>query len=201
MTAVDPRLVAALCDQLARRPRGARRVGWKVGAGERESVGGQLVVGNLTSATVLAGGSRYQSGGGNLHADVEVAVEIREAEAIGGYGVALELVDLAGDDEGEAAVAANVFHRAVSFGPIGAALPRPALARVIVNGDIRAEAEVPDDLSERVGAVAEILHALGERLRPGDRVITGSVVQVPVGPADDVVADIEELGYVRLSVA
>jgi hypothetical protein len=201
MTAVDPRLVAALREQLARRPPGANRVGWKVGAGARESVGGKFVVGNLTSATVLADGSRYESGGRDLHADVEVAVEIGEEEAISGYGVALEIVDLAGDDEGEAAVAANVFHRAVAFGPMGQALPTPPVARLIVNGEVRAEKTAPDDIRGRVGAASDILDALGDRLQRGDRVITGSIVQVPVGPAAEIVAEITELGRVRLSLA
>jgi hypothetical protein len=37
MSDVDPRLVAALQRRPERRPAGARRVGWKVGQGERES--------------------------------------------------------------------------------------------------------------------------------------------------------------------
>ena len=39
------------------------------------------------------------------------------------------------------------------------------------------------------------------RLRPGDRVITGSVVQVQVQQGDDVVADFGLLGRVQVSLA
>jgi 2-keto-4-pentenoate hydratase len=49
-------------------------------------------------------------------------------------------------------------------------------------------------------AVARLLEALGERLEPGDRIITGSIVQVPVGAGQDVVADLGGLGGARLKV-
>jgi 2-keto-4-pentenoate hydratase len=42
---------------------------------------------------------------------------------------------------------------------------------------------------------------MGERLRAGDRVITGSVVQVPVRPGDEVTADLGPLGAPRLAIA
>jgi hypothetical protein len=48
---VDPRLVAAMREQLSRRPAGAERVGWKYGSGEEEHIGGDHVVGHITSAT------------------------------------------------------------------------------------------------------------------------------------------------------
>jgi 2-keto-4-pentenoate hydratase len=39
-----------------------------------------------------------------------------------------------------------------------------------------------------------------DRMRPGDRVITGAVVQVPVSQGDTVVADFGPLGRVSLAV-
>jgi len=48
---------------------------------------------------------------------------------------------------------------------------------------------------------APALAAVGERFEPGDRVITGSVVQVPVQPGDEVTADFGSLGQVSLRIA
>jgi 2-keto-4-pentenoate hydratase len=42
---------------------------------------------------------------------------------------------------------------------------------------------------------------MGERFRRGDRVITGSVVQVPVDEGDDVVADFGVLGRAQVAIA
>jgi 2-keto-4-pentenoate hydratase len=194
MSEIDPRVRAALEEQLSRRPAGARRVGWKVGAGERERIGDDIVVGHLTSATVLESGSTY-TGGTGLHADAEVAVEVGR-----GYAAALELVDLRGSDDPEEIVAANIFHRAVAFGPTRVDLPPGLEAALIINGEVK-RIRPAADVDRRVAAVARILDALGEELRPGDRVITGSIVQLPVEPGDDVVADLGELGKVELSIA
>ena len=123
--------------------------------------------------------------------------------AIAAYGCALELVDLGDAHEGpEAIIAGNVFHRAVAFGPSQPQPPANQLdVRMLVNGDVRATATVPDDLAARLSAAARVLDAIQERLRPGDRVITGSVVQVPVAEGDDVVADFGALGRVQIAIA
>src|SRR5829696_7976667 len=130
---VDPRLASALAAQLrtwrATLAGGAQRVGWKLGVGDRERIGAGPVIGHLTTATLLAAGEAFRATGITaLHADAEVALELaRDVEAdrdparaaIGGYGAALELVDLgpvAGGPEG--IVATNVFHRAVAFAPV-----------------------------------------------------------------------------------
>ena len=197
---VDARLVSALREQLARRPTHASRVGWKVGAGDRESIAGELAVGNLTSATLLEAGATYHGGGVDLRADAEIAVELGDGERIAGYGVALELVDLGEGDDAEEVVAGNVFHRAVAFGAMHAEPPRGE-GSLFVNGEPRAAAPVPDDVTERIAAIARLLESVGERLQRGDRIITGSVVQVPVQRGDDVVADVGELGRVELFVA
>jgi 2-keto-4-pentenoate hydratase/2-oxohepta-3-ene-1,7-dioic acid hydratase in catechol pathway len=145
--------------------------------------------------------SRYDSGGRDLHADAEVAVEIGERDVVRGYGVALEIAYLGGGERGVSAVARNVFHRAVAFGPIQRTLPDPLVSSLRVNGDVRAEAEVDHDVAGRVEAVSRVLSAAGERLEPGDRIITGSVVQVRIAPGDEVVADIRTLGRVGVSLA
>ena len=73
---IHPRLLAALREQLSRRPPGARRIGWKLGGdiAEVEAVtGGLPAIGHLTSASLLTDGDAYEAGGASLHADTEVA--------------------------------------------------------------------------------------------------------------------------------
>jgi 2-keto-4-pentenoate hydratase len=48
--------------------------------------------------------------------------------------------------------------------------------------------------------VGRVLHAVDETLESGDRIITGLVVNTPVRPGDEVVAEMGELGSVRLSI-
>ena len=219
MQAVDAQLRAALLEQLARRREtlaaGAERVGWKLGVGERESIGGSIAVGYLTSATRLEpdGTYRVEGLGVELRADVELAVELRgevnpEADAkllrevIAGYAVALEIVDLAPVlAEAEAVVARNVFHRAVAIGPMRSKLPTESLrATARVNGEVRETAQAEIDLAERLLAAARILEAVGERMIGDDVIITGSIVQIPIVAGDQIAADLGSLGSVRLRV-
>ena len=197
---VDPRLVSALREQLRRRPRHASRVGWKVGRGDRERIDGELVVGHLTSETALEPGDVYTDGT-SLHADAEIALELGDEHVITGYGAALELVDLGSDGDAEAIVASNIFHRAVAFGPVRRTLPSRTDATLVVNGVVQATAPVAEDFAATLKRVATVLDGVGERLRPGDRLITGSVIQVPVSAGDEVVADFGQLGHVRVAIA
>jgi hypothetical protein len=78
---IDPALRAAMREQLAHRDlmaSGARHVGWKLGVGDRESIGGSIAAGYLTSVTCLESGGTYQIDGldSDLRADVELAVEL-----------------------------------------------------------------------------------------------------------------------------
>ena len=202
MNEVDARLVSALREQLRRRPTAARRVGWKVGRGDRERIGGEIAVGHLTSATLLRPGDVYADGA-TLHADAEVALELGDAQAISGYRAALEIVDLdlELDGDAQAVIESNIFHRAVAFGPARRTLPGPIEAKLLVDGVLRAAAPVAEDFAATVLKVARILGAAGETLRAGDRVITGSVVQVPITGGDEVVADFGALGRVQVAIA
>src|SRR3954463_10309325 len=81
MGQIDPRLVSALSIQLDRRRQalsaGAARVGWKLGVGDAESIRGEIAVGHLITATLLAPGATFDgTGATTLSADAEVAVEI-----------------------------------------------------------------------------------------------------------------------------
>jgi 2-keto-4-pentenoate hydratase len=219
VTDVDPRFVSALAEQLeswrTALDEGAERIGWKLGLGERERIGAERVIGHLTSATRLEDGAAYSAGNAvALNADVEIALELgsdvrardrayaaREASA--GYGAALELVDLGGQpDDAEGIVAGNVYHRAFV---LGAFRPTPRSggveARLLVNGEVRRSAVVTGDLVDKVRVVARALEAVGERLRAGDRIITGSILQVGVRPGDDLIADLGAFGRVGLVIA
>ena len=154
-------------------------------------------------------------GVGALHADVEVGLVLRRdvdpetdwkgaRDAIGGYGAALEVVDLASPpDDPETIVAANVFHRAFVLGRLDRGFPLDGElnGQLIVNGEVRGEAAASRDLAESVRAVAALLGAMGEHLQAGDRLITGAVVQLPVEPGDEVVADLGPLGSTEATIA
>lgn len=212
---VDPRLRAALVEQSEHRrralARGARHVGWKLGVGDRESIGGEIAIGYLTAETVLPDGAAYRPDArADLHADAEAMVEfacdVGVAEgatavghAIARFGAALEIVDLtrlAG--EPEAVVAANVFHRAVAFAELDG--PPSGDVRILVDREVRGAAPWPRDVLDRIVAAARVLDAIDERFRAGDRVITGSIVQAPLRPGEEVVADFGGLAQIRLCV-
>jgi 2-keto-4-pentenoate hydratase len=202
---VEPLLRSSLERQLRDRraelDAGAERVGWKLGVGERERIGPGPVIGYLTSATQLEPGATFAAEGvGALHADAEVALEIGP-DGISGFGAALELCDLASPpDNPHEVVAANVFHRAFALGPLDRPPPGAgAQGRLVVNGDVRASAPLARDFDALVTTVGDLLGELGERLQPGDRLITGSVVQVPLEGGDRVVADLGPLGSVELA--
>jgi 2-keto-4-pentenoate hydratase len=197
---VDARLVAVLRKQLARRPADAKRVGWKYGSGEEEQIGGDHVVGHLTSATLLDDGDTYRGGGTKLQADVEIAVEVGHDLKPARYGVALEICDTALDGSIEDIVVDNDYHRAVTFGPLKDELPPDLEGVLLVNGERRAAGLAANDLTQRVAAVDRVLRAVGEELRPGDRVITGLIVKTPLASGDDVVANIGGLGRVSLRI-
>ena len=192
---------------------GAQRVGWKLGMGERERIADGPVIGHLTSATRLHSGAELDvSTLAAPHADAEVAVLIGDdvaansgrsaaAAAIAGFGTALEICDLGQAGGPEEIVAANVFHRAFALGGIDHAWPgRPPRGRLIVDRETRSEAIADADYVELVRVVAALLARMGERLRAGDHLITGSVVQVPIAPNSDVTAEIDGFGRVSMTV-
>jgi 2-keto-4-pentenoate hydratase len=174
---------------------GARHVGWKVGAGIEEI--GPPAFGYLTSATLVApGGSHDVAGARELRAETELLIEVG-----GGFGVALELVDVARPpDDAAGIIAANVFHRAAALGSVR--VPRPgARARLWVDGAVAAESPVDTDVAVVLSRLREQLAAVDEELRPGDLVLGGSVCHVPVGAGSRVAAEIEGVERVELSLA
>ena len=199
---MDSRLVRATVRQHTHRQRslanGAQHVGWTVGAGDRELLDG-MSVGYLTSETQLRLGGVYSPGlREQIYADAEVAVLIGPDGHAAGYACALELSDRAGDDSPEVVVSRNLFHRAFALGPVGGGTPRSG--RLLVNGQVRAEGPVPDDLDERIERVRTVLRAVGEDLVAADLVMTGSIVQSRVLPGEQVRAEVDDLGSVTVSV-
>jgi 2-keto-4-pentenoate hydratase len=205
MQVVDRRLVAALRQQLRHRERvlagGAHHVGWKLGMGSRERIGGHIAVGHLTSKTVLSARDRYVAparDGVELHVDGEVCVELDtdlngqadrdSAEAaIRGLWPALEFVDLAPlAGEPGSVVANNVFHLAVMFGETPIPTKASGEVTAYVEGEVRERGDWPIDIPTRIATAARILAAVGQRLKAGDKIITGSIVQVPVRNGDRV---------------
>jgi 2-keto-4-pentenoate hydratase len=192
-------------------------VGWKIGreiAEARTLLGDRPVLGALTSATVLPDAGIYAAHHSALRAETEVLVRMRDditptakpadvRAAIAGVGVALELVDT-GRPPGDLAqiIADNVFHRAVVLGdthhPLDAANVNATLT--IDGRTHRADKELPD-LVGAVGEAAALLELGGERLMAGDLLLTGSLVHVPVGPGDHLIAEIAGLGQVSASIA
>ena len=200
---------------------GAAHVGWKVALdmpGVAEHLGpGGMVFGYLISTSVLPSGDRFRTRPvGSLHAETELAVTLGRdieptvdaaecADAISGVAVAVEVVDVAQPPGGDMheIIAANVFHRAVAFGPTlpVTALADRASARITINGSVREAAAVRPYVGEPLAEMARLLTVIGEQLRAGDRVITGSITHVPIQLGDTAVAEIDGLGSAVLRLA
>jgi 2-keto-4-pentenoate hydratase len=189
---------------------GADPVGWKVGfnlPAIQERLGlDRPVAGFLTTAGLVPDGGWWPvEESGEIVAEPEVAVEIgSDGRSIAALMPAIELTappDLSLDLE--EILAGNVFHRAVVFGPRSEPAP-PGAARLYVDGELREE--VPADrtgghLEPMVAVIAERLAEAGERLRPGDRIITGVLAPPPVVVAGQRVRlELDGLGAVELSL-
>jgi 2-keto-4-pentenoate hydratase len=221
MSEVHPRVVAALNTQLGRwraaLGRGERRIGWKIGLNFPEVedvIGGDPIIGHLCSATLLATGETYTAHDSpNLRAETEVALLIgqdvaadataEEARAaIAGAAVALEIVDVSRPpDDLEGIVIENAFHRAFVLGPSRPIDPDRLQGRLTINGGLRGSAAARADHSDVVRDVAQLLAAVDEQLRRGDRILAGALTHVPVQGGDTIHAEIESIGTVDLTIA
>jgi 2-keto-4-pentenoate hydratase len=188
--------------------RGAEPVGWKVGFNAPEfqqklGIDAPLA-GFLTSNGLLEDGAEWSLGSeGDVVVESEVAVELGDdGRSIVALLPALELADPPDlEQDVETILAGNIFHRAVAFGP-RVETDAPGAARILVNGEEQhaVDAEYAGgNLSLMVDAVAERLAAAGERLRPGERIITG-VLAPPhkAEPGDVVRLELDAVGGVEL---
>jgi 2-oxo-3-hexenedioate decarboxylase len=188
--------------------RGAEPIGWKVGFNlpqfqQQLGIDAPLA-GFLTTNGLLEDGAEWPLGKkGEVVVESEVAVELGDdARSIVALLPALELADppdLSLDVD--SILAGNIFHRGVAFGP-RVETNAPGAARILVNGDVQHEVDAERagaSLAAMVEAVAARLEAAGERLRPGERIITG-VLAPPhkAEPGDTVRLELEAPGGVEL---
>ena len=189
----------------------AEPVGWKVGFNLREfqeKLGIEApLAGFLTSNGLLEDGAEWSLGSeGDVVVESEVAVELGEdGRSIVALLPALELADPPDlSQDVETILAGNIFHRAVAFGP-RVETDAPGAARILVNGEEQHAVDAERagaDLDRMVSAVAARLEAAGERLSPGERIITG-VLAPPHKPApgDVVRLELDAVGAVELRFA
>lgn len=185
---------------------GARPVGWKVGLNLPETWE-QLgidapVAGYLTSSTVVPDGGEVSVAGWTRPTlEPEIAISVGEDLGVAALAPAIEVVDVDLPFEDVAAIlAGNVFHRAVAF---GAACDVRALegfaCRVTCNGQEVRALGVGEEPATTVARVAGFLAEHGAELRPGERIIAGTLTPpLPVGPGDEVAVDLGALGSVSL---
>jgi 2-keto-4-pentenoate hydratase len=210
-------LRAQLSARRAELDSGAVRIGWKVGlhiAEVEKVMGSEPVLGYLTSATRLeSGGTFHARGVRALRAESEVAVElgrdVRPSDhpeavraAVAGLALALELVDVDPPAKGfEGVVSDNAYHRAFVLGQTRRIVPGTRLRSFCrVNGELRDSGTTSEDYSEKLVIIARQLEAVGEGLRAGDRIITGSLTHVPVRAGDEVEISIAPLGSLAVEI-
>ena len=221
--ATDPKarvrlaLQAQLRGRRAQLDSGAVRIGWKVGLNiseVEEVMGSEPVFGYLTSATRLeSGGTFHARRVRALRAESEVAVELgRDVHpadhpgsvraAVAGLAPALELVDVDPPVDGfEGIVSDNVYHRAFVLGPTRRVVPGTRLGSICrINGELRDSGTTSEDFSAKLVTMARQLEAVGEGLRAGDRIITGSLTHVPVRAGDVVEISIAPLGSLDIEI-
>lgn len=225
---IDERIIAGMRDQLAVRDEllrtGERQLGWKVGFGAPaalEKLGtDRPLVGFLLESAVIGDGASVAIGGWTAPAlEPEIAVHLAEdvpagasweqvRAAIGGLSAAIELADVSPPPEDPRAIlAGNIFQRHVMLGPVDESRSTAERigGRVVVDG---AEHSANDDPASITGEVVEVvrltgelLEAVGERLRAGQVVITGSVVPpVQIAPDQAVAIDLGPLGGLRVQL-
>ncbi len=201
----DPRILRGMKNQLRLRQdrlnAGEKALGWKVGFGapaamERLRIDAPLI-GFLTDGTLLHSDAALSlSGWTKPVAEPEIAVYIghdlsegadRETTrvTIASIGPAIELADVSFPPEDvEAILAGNVYNRHVIFGRADSSRAGCVLdglaGRVYRNGKEVAATTDPQaltgDIIDIVRHIADLLAALGERLRAGEMVITGSIL-------------------------
>ena len=222
----DPRVARGLARQhdwrRARLAQGERSLGWKVAFSappmlERLGISAPLA-GFLTDAVLLESGSTCSLEGWTKAAfEPEIAVHMgqdlepgssrADAEAaIAGLGPAIELADLdVSLDELEEVVATNIFNRGLLLdGMRPGADPTGLRGRVLREGHepqvVEQPTELVGDVVELARHVADLLGAVGERLRAGDAIITGSIIPVIfVEPGDRVRFELEPVGALEVS--
>jgi 2-keto-4-pentenoate hydratase len=218
----DPRVVEGTRRQLEERDRmlaaeGAHRLGWKLGLGapparEKWEIKGP-VAGFITDATLLDHGATQSLAGWEapvLEAEVAVRVAVDGAGVrVAALGIAIELADL-GSGAGDLAevLAGDIFHRRTVLGALDID-PATPIGTVTVERDGE-PIDVAEDPTALVGGTAaemtvyldRYLTGLGEELRDGDVIITGSTVPlVDCSEGGHFVVSSPGLGTVEVTLA
>jgi 2-keto-4-pentenoate hydratase len=205
---IDPRIERGTRAMLALRAErlaaGERRLGWKVGFGAPAAMQrlgtDRPLVGFLTDAGLVPDGATVAIGDWTAPMlEAEIAVVVGE-----GLAPAIELADVHPPPEDpEPILAGNIFHRRVLLGPVSP--PGDVVARLLCDGELAESTDTPaaltGELDEVVRLTAELLEAHGERLVPGDVVITGSIFPArPVAPGQRYEAQLPPLGSVSVTL-
>lgn len=191
---------------------GAQRLGWKIAvndpAAQRQiGIAAPLVGALRGDGVVEPGGTLSLCSGERLAVEAEIAIRIGRklrprpapelaARAIASVGPAIEIVNYAlPSDDLATIVEHSFFHAASVFGDEYSFDPELELAtclrQVRRNGEPVRDVDsalVPRSLGAVVSTIAMVLHAHGEALRPGDRILSGSLVQPVRARAGDVVS-------------
>lgn len=205
---------------------GAPRIGWKIGINDPAfqrllGISGP-VVGWLNGDCVLGSGDCYRAApAARLFAEAEVAIGIsadvppglsddEAGEFISTLAPAIELVDYSlSTDSLEEVLANSILHAAVVLGSDHEIKPSAILGsnwpKVVKNGGgmrERRQELIPSSFGSIVARVATVVHAYGERLLEGDRVISGSFIEpVRLAGGDRIRVDFGPLGAVETSIA
>ena len=204
---VERGTAAMLVRRRERLAQSAEPLGWKIGfnitaAQQKLGIDAPLA-GFLSTDGLLDDGAEVSLADGPLVVESEVAVELGDdARSIVALLPALEVADPPDlDQDVEAILAGNIFHRAVAFGP-RVETREPGAARILVNGDVEHEvgpAETAAHLEDMVEAVRRRLLDADEDLSPGDRIITGVLAPPHAAhPGDRVRLELAALGGVEL---
>jgi 2-keto-4-pentenoate hydratase len=205
---------------------GGRSVGWKVAFGSSEGMR-QLslaapLIGFLTDQSLVPEGVPVSIQGwvkplleleiaAHMGADLKEVTDSRAVHsAIGGLGLAVELVDLSFPPEDiEAILAGNAYHRAVILanerGIRAGASVTNLSARIHLNGAVVGETDDPEastgPIVDVIAHVCEELARRGQTLRRGEIVICGAIFPpLSVNAGDTVEASIDPLGRVVVAL-
>jgi 2-keto-4-pentenoate hydratase len=224
----DARVVAGMRRQLDARDAlvadGARPIGWKAGLGTRAAMAAMEidgpVAGFLTDRSPAPHGGEVEIGGWESPAlEPEIAARLgadlpggadraAAAAAIDAIAPAIELVDSSGPRDLESVLAGDIFHRRIVLGDFDTARAGLRLDGITVDVEGREEryasgvepTELLGDLLDVVRHLADGLAALGEGMRAGDIVMTGSVIApVAVQPGERIECRFAGLGSVAVS--
>ena len=227
----DPRILRGMAVQLGRwRERldaGEQPLGWKVGFGapaamQKFAIKAPLI-GFLTDQALVATGATVSLAGWSKPvAEPEIAVHMGRnlpagadrdtvKAAIAGLGPAIELADVdRPPDDVEHILAGNIYQRSVIVGPCDASRAGGMVdglhSRISRNGRAFAQTSDPQALTgELLGIVrhvADTLAALGQTLRAGQIIITGSIVPpLWVEAGEEIVFKLDPVGSVSIRFA